>query len=648
MITLTLPDNSTRDYEAGATGFDVANSIGSGLAKAAVAVTIDGKQQDLSEPIQRDAAIAILTAKDEQGLEIMRHTLTAQVLAKAIKEVWPNAKLAIGPTIDYGFYYDIDLDEHHITPEDLPKIEKKMHEVMNRKEVVQREMHGFDDAIAFFNARGEEYKAELVGIAKEKDDGTNGQVSLYRQGEGDDAFVDLCYGPHVPNLSKITKHFKLMKLAGAYWRGNSDNKMLQRIYGVSFATKDELDAHLHMLEEAEKRDHRKLGREMDLFHIQEEAQGQIFWHDKGWTMYRLLESYIRNKLQREDYQEVKTPTIVDRTLWEKSGHWEKFRENMFTIDDEEDKTLAVKPMNCPCHVQIFNLGTKSYRDLPLRMAEFGSCYRNEPSGALHGLMRLRGFVQDDAHIFCTEDQILSETESFCRLLEEIYEELGFTEVDVKIATRPDTRAGDDATWDKAEKGLMDAVTAARLKYEVLPGEGAFYGPKLEFHLRDAIGRDWQCGTLQLDFVLPERLDANYIAEDGNKHRPVMLHRAILGALERFIGIMIEQYAGHFPLWLSPVQAVVCSITNDQDGYAIEIVDALKAAGLRVETDFSANKINYKVRDHSTRKVPAIIAVGPRDVENDTAAIRRLGTQGQEILAKEELIAILSQEARMPK
>ncbi len=647
-ITLTLPDGSQRSYAPGVTGMGVAESIGVGLAKAAVAMKLDGKQHDLSIEIYGDHELAILTTKDEEGLEIMRHTLTAQVLALAVKEIWPDAKLAIGPTIDYGFYYDIDLDSHSLVPDDLPKIEKKMEEILNRKLPVQREMHGFDDAIALFKSRGEEYKAELVAMAKEKNDGTDGKVSLYRQGEGDNAFIDLCYGPHVPNLSKISKHFKLTKLAGAYWRGNSDNKMLQRIYGIAFASKDDLQAHLTMLEEAEKRDHRKLGREMDLFHIQEEAQGQIFWHDKGWTLYRLIENYIRGKLEKNGYQEVKTPVIVDRVLWEKSGHWEKFRENMFTIDDAEDRTLAVKPMNCPCHVQIFNLGIKSYRDLPLRMAEFGSCFRNEASGALHGLMRLRGFVQDDAHIFCTEDQIVEETERFCRLLEEVYEELGFTEVDVKIATRPETRAGTDATWDKAEKSLMDAVTAAGLSYEVLPGEGAFYGPKLEFHLRDAIGRDWQCGTLQLDFVLPERLDANYVAEDGEKHRPVMLHRAILGALERFIGIMIEQYAGHFPLWLAPVQAVVCSITNAQDDYASEVAESLKTSGLRVKTDFSANKINYKVREHSNAKVPVILAVGPKDVENNTVAIRRLGTQGQEILAKEDVISILRKEAQMPK
>jgi threonyl-tRNA synthetase len=646
-ITITLPDGSARTYAAGVTGFEIAESIGPGLAKAALAMKVDGQQQDLSRRIEQDAAVALLTAKDAEGLDVMRHTLTAQVLALAVKELWPDAKLAIGPTIDYGFYYDIELDSHQLTPEDLPKIDAKMREILGRKKPVARELHAFDDAIAFFEGRGEGYKAELVRMAKEKDDGTDGCVSLYRQGDGDDAFVDLCYGPHVPNLDKIAKHFQLTKLAGAYWRGDSKNKQLQRIYGIAFASKEELQAHLTMLEEAEKRDHRRLGREMDLFHIQDEAQGQIFWHDKGWTLYQLLENYIRRKIRRDGYTEVRTPMMVDRTLWEKSGHWDKFRENMFTVDDDDKKTLAIKPMNCPCHVQIFNQGTKSYRDLPIRMAEFGCCHRNEPTGALHGIMRLRGFVQDDAHIFCTEDQIVEETERFCNLLGDVYEELGFTEVAVKLATRPELRAGDDATWDKAETGLAEAVKAAGLDYEIIEGEGAFYGPKLEFHLRDVIGRDWQCGTLQLDFVLPERLNANYIGEDGDKHRPVMLHRAILGSMERFIGIMIEQYAGKFPLWLAPQQAVVCSITNEQDDYANEVAELLRAKGIRVETDFTSNKINYKVRDHSLKKVPLIIAVGPKDVENRSLALRTLGKDGQEILALDEAITQIAQDCDAP-
>lgn len=646
-IIITLPDGSTRSFERAITGMELAESIGAGLAKAAVAVKVDGEQRDLSRLIERDAAVSILTPKDADGLDVMRHTLTAQVLALAVKELWPSAQLAIGPTIEHGFYYDIDLD-YKITPEDLPKIEDKMREILGRKNPVSRELWAFDDAIDMFKKRGEHYKAELIGIAKEKNDGTDGKVSLYRQGAGDDAFVDLCYGPHVPNLDRISKAFKLTKLAGAYWRGDSKNKMLQRIYGVSFFDKKELDAHITMLEEAEKRDHRRLGRELELFHIQEEAQGQVFWHDKGWTLYRLLEDYIRRKIRSNGYIEVKTPILVDRTLWEKSGHWEKFRANMFTVaDEDEDRILAIKPMNCPCHVQIFNQGIKSYRDLPLRMAEFGSCHRNEPTGALHGLMRVRAMVQDDAHIFCTEEQILSETERFCRLLENVYDELGFTEVDVKLATRPEMRAGTDETWDKAEKALGDAVTAAGLSYSIEPGEGAFYGPKLEFHLRDAIGRTWQCGTLQLDFVLPDRLDANYVADDGDKHRPVMLHRAILGSLERFLGILIENYAGKFPVWLAPLQVVVCSITNDQDGYAQQVADGLKAAGLRVETDLSANKINYKVREHSHKKVPYIIAVGGRDLDNQTVAIRRLGSEQQEVLALDAAIAKLKDETSAP-
>jgi threonyl-tRNA synthetase len=645
-VNITLPDGSVRPFDHAITGLELAESISPGLAKAAVGMMVDGVQRDLYLPIERDATVQLLTSKDPVGLDIMRHTLTAQVLALAIKELWADAKLAIGPTIEHGFYYDVELD-HRITPEDLPKIEDKMREILGRKKTVTREMWDRPAAIAMFESRGENYKAELIRNAPDDDTTERGKISLYRQGEGDDAFIDLCRGPHVPHLDKIAKHFKLTKLAGAYWRGDSKNKMLQRIYGVAFATKDELQAHITMIEEAEKRDHRRLGREMELFHIQEEAQGQIFWHDKGWTLYRTLEDYIRRKIRTNGYIEVKTPLLVDRTLWEKSGHWEKFRENMFTLDDGEDRTLAVKPMNCPCHVQIFNLGIKSYRDLPLRMAEFGACHRNEATGALHGIMRLRGFVQDDAHIFCTENQIVAETERFCRLLEEVYQELGFTKVAVKLATRPEKRAGSDETWDKAEQGLADAVKAAGLSFETCPGEGAFYGPKLEFHLRDAIGRDWQCGTLQLDFVLPERLDASYIGEDGQKHRPVMLHRAILGALERFIGIMIEQYAGKFPVWLAPLQAVVCPITNDQDDAARGIAEELAKIGIRVETDLSPNKINYKVREHSHKKVPYILAVGPKDVENGTVALRRLGEDKQELLALDAAIAKLRQEAAPP-
>lgn len=639
MITLTLPDGSTRQYATGTTGEEVAASIGAGLAKAAVGMKVNGVQRDLYLPLTEDAQFSILTAKDPEGLDIIRHTTTAQLLANAVKELWPNAKLAIGPTIEHGFYYDIELDTP-LSPDDLPKIEAKMKEIHARGKSVTREMWDKQKAIALFQSRGEPYKAEIIAGAPD------GQVSLYRQGEGESAFIDLCFGPHVPHFSKIPLAFKLTKFSGAYWRGDSKNKMLQRIYGVGFATEKELKAYLTMIEEAEKRDHRKLGRELDLFHLQEEAVGQVFWHDKGWTIYRTLENFIRGKLQRNGYIEVKTPILADRVLWEKSGHWEKFHENMF-ISESEQKTLAVKPMNCPCHVQIFNVGLKSYRDLPIRMAEFGTCHRNEPSGALHGLMRVRGFVQDDAHIFCTEEQITAETIAFCDLLKEVYKELGFTEIAVKFSDRPAKRAGTDATWDKAEKALLDATKEAGLETTLNPGEGAFYGPKLEFVLRDAIGRDWQCGTLQVDFVLPERLDANYIGEDGAKHRPVMLHRAILGSFERFIAILIEQYAGKLPHWLAPLQAVVCSITNEFDDYAQEVAGKLAAAGIRVKIDNTAEKINYKVREHSLQKVPFILAVGGRDKEAGTVALRRLGSEKQEILALDACVQALVKDCSSP-
>jgi threonyl-tRNA synthetase len=646
-ITLTLPDGSARQYPAGTTGEEVAASIGAGLAKAAVGMKVNGHARDLYLPINENAQFSILTAKDEEGLDIIRHTTTAQLLARAVKELHPTAKLAIGPTIEHGFYYDIELDTP-LTPDDLPVIEAKMKEIHARGQNVKREMWDRAKAIAMFKSRGETYKAEIIETAPDID-GPNtekGKVSLYRQGEGEDAFIDLCFGPHVPNFAKIPVAFKLTKFSGAYWRGDAKNKQLQRIYGVGFATEKELKAYLTMVEEAEKRDHRKLGKELDLFHLQEEAVGQVFWHSKGWTIFRSLENFIRGKLEKRGYIEVKTPILADRVLWEKSGHWEKFHENMF-ISESENKTLCVKPMNCPCHVQIFNVGIKSYRDLPLRMAEFGSCHRNEPSGALHGLMRVRGFTQDDAHIFCTEDQITSETIAFCELLKEVYADLGFTDVRIKFSDRPEKRAGSDATWDRAEGALLEASKAAGLETTLNPGEGAFYGPKLEFVLRDAIGRDWQCGTLQVDFVLPERLDANYVAEDGSKKRPVMLHRAILGSFERFIGILIEQYAGKFPFWMAPLQAVVCSITNDFDPYAEEVTQALKAAGIRVESDLRHEKINSKVRDHSLQKVPFILAVGGRDAEARTVAVRRLGQEKQEILALDACVATLVKDCTAP-
>jgi threonyl-tRNA synthetase len=634
VVNITLPDGSTRQYGTGVTGLDVAASIGAGLAKAALAIKINGDLRDLTREIEGDADVAIITAKDAEGLEVIRHD-TAHIMAEAVQELYPDTQVTIGPSIENGFYYDFARKEPFST-DDLAKIEAKMLEIVKRDEQIIRKVMQRDEAIAFFKKKGEKYKVELIEAIPAGED-----VTFYQQGD----FIDLCRGPHAPSTGK-PKAFKLMKVAGAYWRGDSKNAMLQRIYGTAWANEKDLKDYLHLLEEAERRDHRKIGREMELFHMQEEAAGQVFWHDKGWTLYRTLESYIRRKIQKGGYIEVKTPILVDRTLWEKSGHWEKFRENMFTSESEE-RILAIKPMNCPCHVQIFNQGLKSYRDLPLRMAEFGTCHRNEPSGALHGIMRVRGFTQDDAHIFCTEDQINSETETFCNLLQEVYKELGFTEVAVKVATRPALRAGTDETWDKAEASLQDAVTRAGLKYEVAPGEGAFYGPKLEFHLKDCIGRSWQCGTLQLDFVLPERLDANYIGADGNKHRPVMLHRAILGTFERFIGILIEQYAGKFPLWLSPVQATVVTVTSDANDYAVEIQNTLREMGVRASIDIGNDQISYKIRNYSMQKVPVIIAVGKREVEERTVSIRRLGSEKQESLAFAELIAKMREEALPP-
>ncbi len=635
MIKLSLPDGSVREYEAPVTGADVAADIGPGLAKAALAVRIDGEMMDLSRPIETDCEFSIVTAKDEDALDLLRHD-AAHVMAQAVQELFPGTQVTIGPSIENGYYYDFAREEPFST-EDFEKIEKKMAEIVDRNLEFVREVWDRDEAIKFFKEKGEIYKAELIEAIPAGED-----VSIYRQGD----WVDLCRGPHLPSTGKLGKHFKLMKLAGAYWRGNSDNEMLQRIYGTAWADKKQLKAYLHMLEEAEKRDHRRLGREMELFHIQEEAIGSAFWHPKGWQLYRTVQDYIRSRLEKSGYVEVNTPQLVNRSLWEDSGHWEKFREAMF-ISEAEDKILAIKPMNCPCHVQIFRHGTKSYRDLPLRMAEFGSCHRNEPSGALHGLMRVRAFTQDDAHIFCTEDQITEETKIFCDLLMSVYKDFGFEDVVVKFSDRPEVRAGDDATWDKAEKALTDAVNAAGYDYELNPGEGAFYGPKLEFVLRDAIGRDWQCGTHQVDFVLPERLDAAYVGEDGEKHRPVMLHRAILGSFERFLGILIENYAGRFPFWLAPLQVVVATITDEAKPYAEKVLEGLKEAGLNAEADLRNEKINYKVREHSVQKVPVILVVGGREAEENTVAMRRLGGKDQEILALETAIDTLRQEAVMP-
>ncbi len=636
-ITITLPDGSARTHARGVTGAEVAADIGPGLAKAALAVKVDGEIRDLGRPIDADSALAIITIKDEDALELIRHD-AAHVLAEAVQELFPGTQITFGPSTEDGFYYDFHREEPFST-EDFETIEKKMEEIVSRDEQIIREVWTKDEVREFFTKEGESFKAEWVGELPEGED-----ITMYRQGD----WVDLCRGPHLPSTGKLPKAFKLMRVAGAYWRGDAANPQLQRIYGTAWRNEKELKAHLLMIEEAEKRDHRRIGREMNLFHIQEEAVGSVFWHANGWTLYRVAEDYMRSRLDDAGYIEVKTPQLLDRALWERSGHWEKFREHMFTIDAEDERVLAVKPMNCPCHVQIYShSGMVSYRDLPIRMAEFGSCHRYEPSGALHGIMRVRAFTQDDAHIFCREDQIVAETKAFCELLQSVYRDFGFTEVAVKFSDRPEVRAGDDATWDRAEAALMEATRAAGLDFTLNPGEGAFYGPKLEFVLRDAIGRDWQCGTLQVDFVLPERLDATYIDEDGEKARPVMLHRAILGSFERFLGILIENYAGRFPLWLAPVQAVIATITNDADDYAEEVAAACRAAGLRVEVDTRNEKINYKVREHSHLHVPAILVVGRREAEEGTVAVRRLGSKDQEVLALADVVGKLSAEAQSP-
>lgn len=645
-VAITLPDGARRAFDHPVTGLEIAESIGAGLAKAAVAIKVDGIDRDLSYVVEQDAAVSILTAKDVDGLDVMRHSLTAQVLALAVKELWPAAKLAIGPTVEHGFYYDVDLDEK-IHPGDLSKIEDKMREILGRKLPVAREMWDRKDAIDMFNRRGEIYKAELIKNAAEDDTTERGKISLYRQGEGDDAFIDLCRGPHVTNLDKISKAFTLTKLAGAYWRGDSNNKMLQRIYGVAFADKDQLKAHMTMLEEAEKRDHRKLGRELDLFHFEDSAPGQPFWHNKGWIVYTTLMDYMRRKVRARGYTEVNTPQMLDATFWKYSGHWDKYRENMFVVNPEEDVPYALKPMSCPGNVQVYKSATKSYRELPLKMAEFGKVFRNEPAGARHGLMRVQGFTQDDAHIFCTPEQLEDEVVEMCELIKEVYEELGLSDVRIKFSTRPEQRIGKEEDWDRAESALQKVCERIGFEWELNEGDGAFYAPKLDFVVRDAIGREWQCGTIQVDMNLPERLDINYIGEDGEKHRPHMVHRAILGSIERFMGILIEHYGGKFPLWLAPVQAVVCPITGEQDDYAVEVASLLEGAGLRVETDLSNNKINYKVREHSHKKVPYILAVGPRDKDGKTVAVRELGKEGQEVLALEATIDKLENLAAAP-
>ncbi|SBT03524.1 threonyl-tRNA synthetase [Candidatus Accumulibacter aalborgensis] len=626
MPVVKLPDGSQREFAQPVTVAEVAQSIGAGLARAALAGRVDGRLVDTSFSITTDAQLGIITEKDPEGLEIIRHS-TAHLMAYAVKELFPAAQVTIGPVIENGFYYDFAY-ERPFTPEDLAAIEKRMTEIARRDLPVRREVWQRDEAIAFFRSIGERYKAELIDAIPQGQ-----EVSLYREGE----FVDLCRGPHVPSTGKL-KVFKLMKLAGAYWRGDHRNEQLQRIYGTAWTRKEDQDAYLHMLEEAEKRDHRKLGRHLDLFHLQDEAPGMVFWHPKGWTIWQEVEQYMRRVLGRNGYCEVKTPMVMDRTLWERSGHWHNYAEHMFTTASE-NRDYAIKPMNCPGHIQIFNQGLRSYRDLPLRLAEFGSCHRNEPSGALHGIMRVRAFVQDDAHIFCTEAQVLSETAAFIDLLEEVYADFGFAEILVKLSTRPEKRIGSDEEWDRAEVALAEALAIKGLSYDVQPGEGAFYGPKIEFSLKDCLGRVWQCGTLQLDFALPARLDAHYVGEDNERHIPVMLHRAILGSLERFIGILIEHYAGAMPLWLSPMQAVVLNISEKQSEYAEQVAAALREAGVRVEADLRNEKITRKIREHSLNKLPYQVVVGDKEVAANLVAVR---TRGGRDLGQMSLDALIQQ------
>ncbi len=636
-IAITLPDGSVREFDRPVTGLEIAQSIGPRLAKDALAVKLDGEVKDLTTTVTTNAKIEIVTRNHPDALEVIRHD-AAHVLADAVQKLYPGTQVTIGPAIANGFYYDFAREEP-FTPDDLEKIEAKMREIVAKDVPIVREVWTRDEAIAYFKKLGEHYKAELIEAIPADQD-----ISIYRQ----DDWLDLCRGPHALTTGKVGNGFKLMKVAGAYWRGDSRNPMLQRIYGTAWRDEKELKAYLHQLEEAEKRDHRRLGRELNLFHVQEEAVGSVFWHPKGWTLFRTLETYIRTKLQQADYVEVKTPQLIDSSLFKASGHWDMYGDNMFKVSaDGGEKTLGIKPMNCPGHVQIFKHGLRSYRDLPIRMAEFGACHRNEPSGALHGILRVRAFTQDDAHIFCTEDQVPTEAADYFKLQLGVYRDLGFEKIDVKLALRPDVRAGSNDTWDRAEEGLRTALRSAGLEFEELPGEGAFYGPKVEFHLTDAIGRTWQCGTLQLDFVLPERLDASYIGEDGARHRPVMLHRAILGSLERFVGMLIEHYAGKFPMWLAPVQAVVCTITNEADGYGQEVVNLLKRRGIRAELDTRNEKINLKVREHSLQKVPVLVVVGKREAEERTVALRTLGGKDQEVLALDAALNKLNEEARSP-
>ena len=641
-MKLTLPDNSIRELPEGSSGYDLAKDIGSGLAKAAVAVIVNGKQQDLHDVINRDCSISIITIDSDEGQEIMRHTLTAQVLAKALKNLYPKCKLAIGPTIDNGFYYDVEWSDT-ISVDDLEKIESEMHEILKSKSSITKKLLSKKDALKLFKSLDEPYKQEIINESNQEN-----EFQLYYQDKNN--FVDLCKGPHLPSLSLIGP-FKLTKVSGAYWKGDSRNKMLTRIYGTAWNSEKDLNSYLNDLEEAEKRDHRKLGKEMDLFHFQDEAPGMVFWHPDGWTIYRNLRNFVRNRLQKNNYIEVNTPQVIDRKLWEASGHWDKYRENMFIteVDEEhanEKRVNALKPMNCPGHVQIYNQGIKSYKDLPLKYAEFGLCHRYEPSGTMHGLMRVRAFTQDDGHIFCTEDQIESETGLFIEFLSDLYADLGFIEFDIKLSTRPEMRVGSDEIWDKAEDALEAAIKNLDYPYRIDEGDGAFYGPKLDFVLTDAIGREWQCGTFQLDFNLAERLDAKYVGEDGKKHTPVMIHRAVLGSFERFIGILIENYAGKLPFWLAPQQVVVASIISEVNDYSIEILDLLKKEGIRAKVDLRNEKISYKVREHSSKKVPIILAIGINEKNDRTVSIRRIGSKETNILKLDNAIKEIINENKI--
>ena len=630
MVSITLPDGSKREFENAPSVLDIAKNISVSLAKAALAGRVDGRLVDLSHVVDKDAEVAIVTGRDPEGLELIRHS-TAHLMAQAVKELFPSAQVTIGPAIENGFYYDFSF-ERPFTPEDLKKIEARMDEIVKRDLPVERVEMARDEAVKFFLDMGEKYKAELIEAIPEGE-----TISLYRQGD----FIDLCRGPHVPSTGKLKVH-KLMKVAGAYWRGDSKNEMLQRIYGTACATKDEQTAYLHMLEEAEKRDHRRLGKELDLFHIQDEAPGMIFWHARGWALWQVVEQYMRRVYQDNGYQEVKAPQLLDRSLWERSGHWAKYRENMFTTESE-NRYYALKPMNCPGHIQLFNSSLRSYRDLPLRYGEFGQCHRNEPSGSLHGMMRVRAFTQDDGHIFCTEDQILKECEDYTRLVQQVYKDFGFTEIAYKVATRPEMRIGEDAAWDKAEAALMKSLDDIGVKYDILEGEGAFYGPKIEYHLKDCLGRSWQCGTIQVDFQMPGRLGAEYVAEDNTRKVPVMLHRAMLGSLERWIGMLIEEYAGAFPVWLAPVQVAVASITDAQSDYVKEVAQKLHEANIRVETDLRNEKINYKIRELSLQKIPFIAVVGDKEKQAGAVAVRARGGKDLGVMSLDDFIAMVRAE-----